>query len=88
MFAGLYKVEKSWFTIGMSGFGVWKFAMRRVKDQALPPWVTMQDGEEVSSYVSNYLFKGGGLFGVCALIRTNEIFQFHFTQNLVMHAFG
>ena len=35
---GLYKVEKFWFTIGMSGFGVYKFAMRRLDDQVPPPW--------------------------------------------------
>ncbi|XP_064632952.1 uncharacterized protein LOC135491179 [Lineus longissimus] len=35
---GLYSVEKAWFTTGLSGFGVWKFALRRLKDQAPPPW--------------------------------------------------
>ncbi|KAL8620984.1 hypothetical protein ACOMHN_035920 [Nucella lapillus] len=35
---GLYTVEKYWFTKGLSGFGVYKFALRRCKDQAPPPW--------------------------------------------------
>ncbi|XP_033109775.1 E3 ubiquitin-protein ligase ORTHRUS 2-like [Anneissia japonica] len=35
---GLYKVEKYWFTTGLSGFGVFKYALRRIEDQAPPPW--------------------------------------------------
>lgn len=35
---GLYTVEKYWNTVGLSGFGVWKFALRRSSDQAPPPW--------------------------------------------------
>ncbi|KAK0049317.1 E3 ubiquitin-protein ligase UHRF1 [Biomphalaria pfeifferi] len=35
---GLYSVEKSWFTIGLSGYGVWKFALKRCGNQASPPW--------------------------------------------------
>lgn len=35
---GLYSVEKCWFTTGLSGFGVWKFALKRCPNQAPPPW--------------------------------------------------
>ena len=35
---GLYSVEKCWFTTGLSGFGVWKFALKRCPDQEPPPW--------------------------------------------------
>ncbi|XP_059154417.1 uncharacterized protein LOC131939900 [Physella acuta] len=35
---GLYTVEKCWFTTGLSGYGVWKFALKRCDDQAPPPW--------------------------------------------------
>ncbi|XP_070556428.1 uncharacterized protein [Ptychodera flava] len=35
---GLYKVEKFWFTIGLSGFGVYKFALVRLDNQPPPPW--------------------------------------------------
>ena len=36
--SGLYTVEKAWFTTGISGYGVWKFALKRLDDQAPPPW--------------------------------------------------
>ncbi|XP_067658495.1 uncharacterized protein [Haliotis asinina] len=39
---GIYTVEKFWNTTGLSGFGVWKFALRRCKDQAPPPWDVIQ----------------------------------------------
>ncbi|XP_077991387.1 uncharacterized protein LOC144445636 [Glandiceps talaboti] len=35
---GIYKVVKYWFTIGLSGFGVYKFALSRIEDQPSPPW--------------------------------------------------
>ncbi|KAK6177056.1 hypothetical protein SNE40_015238 [Patella caerulea] len=44
---GLYTVEKCWFTTGMSGYGVWKFALQRCKDQAPPPWDITQDEKEI-----------------------------------------
>ena len=31
-------VEKYWFTTGLSGHGVYKFALRRCDDQHPPPW--------------------------------------------------
>jgi hypothetical protein len=40
---GLYTVEKAWYTTGLSGFGVWKFAMKRCADQAPPPWTYITD---------------------------------------------
>ena len=43
---GLYTVEKFWFTTGLSGYGVYKFAFKRVKDQAPPPWDIRDDGSE------------------------------------------
>ncbi|XP_071949007.1 uncharacterized protein [Antedon mediterranea] len=42
---GLYKVEKYWFTTGMSGFGIFKYALRRIKDQAPPPWDLIDRGD-------------------------------------------
>ena len=35
-------VEKYWFTTGLSGFGVYKFALRRCEDQAPPPWEVIE----------------------------------------------
>ncbi|XP_013395770.1 E3 ubiquitin-protein ligase UHRF1-like [Lingula anatina] len=35
---GLYTVTKAWFSTGVSGFGVWRFALKRCPDQAPPPW--------------------------------------------------
>lgn len=35
---GLYTVERYWFTTGLSGYGVYKFALKRCPDQAPPPW--------------------------------------------------
>ncbi|XP_064602308.1 uncharacterized protein LOC135468152 [Liolophura sinensis] len=49
---GLYTVEKAWFTVGLSGFGVWKFALRRCENQALPPWNIVQDSQSADSAVS------------------------------------
>ncbi|XP_011671026.2 E3 ubiquitin-protein ligase UHRF1 [Strongylocentrotus purpuratus] len=43
---GLYSVEKFWFTTGLSGFGVYKFAFKRCPDQAPPPWEVDQDEEK------------------------------------------
>lgn len=39
----MYTVEKAWYTGGMSGFMVWKFALKRCKDQAPPPWEFAED---------------------------------------------
>ncbi|XP_022109613.1 E3 ubiquitin-protein ligase UHRF1-like isoform X2 [Acanthaster planci] len=39
---GVYMVEKYWFTTGLSGFGVYKFALRRCEDQASPPWEVVE----------------------------------------------
>ncbi|XP_062612005.1 uncharacterized protein LOC134273810 [Saccostrea cucullata] len=39
---GLYSVEKCWFTTGLSGFGVWKFALKRCPNQAPPPWTVSE----------------------------------------------
>ena len=36
--SGLYTVEKFWFTKGLSGYKVYKFALQRCKDQPPPPW--------------------------------------------------
>lgn len=49
-------VEKAWYTTGMSGFKVWKFALRRVADQAPPPWTI----HEVS-FTSYYDYSGASL---------------------------
>ncbi|XP_071853899.1 uncharacterized protein [Apostichopus japonicus] len=41
---GLYTVERHWFTTGLSGFGVFKFALKRCPDQAPPPWGDAEEG--------------------------------------------
>jgi len=47
---GLYSVEKYWSAVGMSGFRVWKFILKRLPDQEPPPWkeslVGIQEEEE------------------------------------------
>jgi len=40
--SGLYQVEKWWYATGMAGFGVYKFALRRLPGQAPPPWLTSE----------------------------------------------
>ncbi|KAL3853138.1 hypothetical protein ACJMK2_016708 [Sinanodonta woodiana] len=40
---GLYTVEKAWYTTGLAGFGVWKFALRRCSNQAPPSWDISED---------------------------------------------
>ena len=47
-FTGLYTVEKFWFTTGLSGYGVYKFALQRIKDQAPPPWEIRDNAEDGS----------------------------------------
>ncbi|XP_041377924.1 E3 ubiquitin-protein ligase UHRF1-like [Gigantopelta aegis] len=44
---GIYTVEKAWYTTGLSGFGVWKFALRRCSDQPSPPWELVQSNKTV-----------------------------------------
>lgn len=44
---GLYTVERHWFTTGLSGYGVFKFALKRCPGQAPPPW--SDTGEEADS---------------------------------------
>jgi len=43
---GLYAVEKAWFTTGMSGLGVWKFALKRCDGQDPPPWKLIESKPE------------------------------------------
>ncbi|OWF38768.1 E3 ubiquitin-protein ligase UHRF1-like [Mizuhopecten yessoensis] len=38
---GMYQVEKAWCCSGLSGFLVWKFAMKRCPGQAPPPWTIL-----------------------------------------------
>ncbi|XP_076445841.1 uncharacterized protein LOC143283484 [Babylonia areolata] len=45
---GLYTVEKFWFTKGLSGFGVYKFALRRCGNQAPPPWLLAEEAASPS----------------------------------------
>ena len=49
-FTGMYKVEKYWYTTGLAGFGVYKFVLRRLEDQAPPPW-TFGDSDTCDSGV-------------------------------------
>ncbi|KAG1653336.1 E3 ubiquitin-protein ligase UHRF1 [Nymphon striatum] len=55
---GLYTVEKYWFTTGLSGFGVYKFALRRCEDQASPSWHYDSDSKNKSE--SGYSSKENG----------------------------
>ncbi|KAL4233574.1 hypothetical protein ACF0H5_008255 [Mactra antiquata] len=43
---GLYEVKKAWYTTGLSGFMVWKFALKRLPDQDPPPWDFTVTSEE------------------------------------------
>ncbi|KAK3088894.1 hypothetical protein FSP39_025113 [Pinctada imbricata] len=43
---GLYRVEKCWYCTGVSGFKVWKFALKRLSDQPSPPWTYGESEEE------------------------------------------
>ena len=42
-------MEKYWKAVGLSGFVVYKFALKRCSDQAPPPWL---DELEVGYFVS------------------------------------
>ena len=44
----MYTVEKFWFTTGLSGYGVYKFALQRIKDQPPPPWEIRDNAEDGS----------------------------------------
>ncbi|KAK3764329.1 hypothetical protein RRG08_008811 [Elysia crispata] len=46
---GIYTVEKFWFTTGLSGYGVWKFALKRCPDQAASPWQYLQDNSSATN---------------------------------------
>jgi len=46
---GLYKVEKWWMATGMSGFKVFKFAMKRCENQEPPVWE--QDTQQVMLFI-------------------------------------
>ncbi|KAK2155757.1 hypothetical protein LSH36_232g03022 [Paralvinella palmiformis] len=50
---GLYQVEKYWYTTGMAGFGVYKFALRRLTDQVPPPWDIMDNLNNNNSTYKN-----------------------------------
>ena len=47
---GLYTVEKFWSCVGLSGFLVWKYILKRVPNQAPPPW--LEKKEDDSSQVA------------------------------------
>ncbi|XP_052235920.1 uncharacterized protein LOC127847798 [Dreissena polymorpha] len=48
---GLYTVEKAWYTPGLSGYMVWKFALKRCPDQAAPSWTISQEIDGLQSPV-------------------------------------
>lgn len=48
--SGLYKVVKYWQACGLSGFLVYKFALKRCEGQDPPPWE--QTNEDTGSDVS------------------------------------
>ena len=48
---GLYRVVKYWQACGLSGFMVYKFALKRCEDQAPPPWE--QTSEDSGSDISD-----------------------------------
>lgn len=45
---GLYKVERYWETVGLSGFKVFKFVLSRCPDQEPSPWLSTSQMEEPS----------------------------------------
>lgn len=42
-------MEKYWQCVGKAGFKVFKFAIRRLPDQAPPPWVEQPDQPSTSA---------------------------------------
>ena len=53
---GLYSVEKFWDCIGLAGFKVYKFALRRLPDQAPPPWAHISPSAQVTFKLSAFYF--------------------------------
>lgn len=52
-------MEKWWYTTGCAGFGVYKFALKRLPDQPPPPWAYSEVifiWHFVSHFISFYLF--------------------------------
>ena len=45
---GLYSVEKCWSAVGMSGYLVCKYILKRLPDQAPPPWKEALDSIQVT----------------------------------------
>lgn len=41
-YTGLYTVEKAWTTVGLSGFVVYKFSLKRCDGQTPPPWMVTE----------------------------------------------
>jgi hypothetical protein len=54
---GLYTVEKWWYTTGLAGFGVYKFALQRRADQPPPPWHFKEDMNEKKGEADNVVCK-------------------------------
>ncbi|XP_033760330.1 E3 ubiquitin-protein ligase UHRF1-like [Pecten maximus] len=57
---GLYQVEKAWCCAGLSGFLVWKFAMKRCSDQAPPPWTILDVASPSKDSVMSDKFSESG----------------------------
>lgn len=68
--AGLYTVEKVWQAVGLSGFMVWKYALKRCADQpALPVLENDSDSllsDGVVSYVDDNLLVSAPIITKCS----------------------
>ena len=49
LFLGLYRVERYWQAVGLSGFKVYKFVLSRCSDQEPSPWLLSPFGDESDS---------------------------------------
>lgn len=50
---GLYKVERYWQAVGLSGFKVYKFVLSRCENQPPGPWMNSQNETEEANVNSN-----------------------------------
>ncbi|XP_060082694.1 uncharacterized protein LOC132561985 [Ylistrum balloti] len=57
---GMYQVEKAWCCTGLSGFLVWKFAMKRCSGQAPPPWTILDVASPSKDSVMSEKFSESG----------------------------
>ena len=49
LFIGLYKVERYWESMGLSGYKVYKFVLSRCSEQLPSPWLSSTLFEDTDS---------------------------------------